>query len=104
MGAIYNSTPRDQWSWGGAAWNTGVGVATSYGAASLVKVIGPYTSGGWGVAVNRGFSNPFTLQSNAQQAARFNFSGFSPTTVHHRLNGTGFNQHSTYSSFFRGGR
>lgn len=91
-------------TWGGALGSTALGVASGYGVGSLVKVIGPYSSGGWGVAVNRGFSNPFTLQSNAQQAVRFNFNGFTPTTVHHRLNGTGFNRHSTYSSFFRGGR
>ena len=91
-------------TWGGALGHTALGVASGYGVGSLVKVVGPYSSGGWGVAVNRGFSNPFTLQSNAQQAARFNFSGITPTTVHHRLNGTGFNRHSTYGSFFRGGR
>ncbi len=100
LGTYLYNTPRDQWSLGGAAWNTAVGVASGYGVGSLVKVIGPYSSGGWGVAVNKGFSNPFTLQSNAQQAARFNFNGFTPTTVHHRLNGTGFNQHSTYGNFF----
>jgi hypothetical protein len=88
-------------TWGGALGSTALGVASGYGVGSLVKVIGPYSSGGWGIAVNRTFSNPFTLQSNAQQAVRFNFKGFSPTTVHHRLNGTGFNKHSTYSSFFR---
>lgn len=88
---------------GGALGSTALGVASGYGVGSLVKVIGPYSSGGWGIAVNRGFSNPFTLQSNAQQAVRFNFNGVTPTTVHHRLNGTGFNRHSTYGSFFRGG-
>ena len=104
LGTYLMDTPRDQWSLGGAALSTGIGVASGYGLGSLVKVIGPYSSGGWGIAVNRGFSNPFTLQSNAQQAVRFNFNGVTPTTVHHRLNGTGFNQHSTYGSFFRGGK
>lgn len=88
-------------TWGGALGSTALGVVSGYGVGSLVKVIGPYSSGGWGVAVNRGLSNPFRLQSNARQAVRFNFNGFKPTTVHHRLNGTGFNRHSTYSNFFR---
>nr|VFJ93540.1 MAG: hypothetical protein BECKLFY1418B_GA0070995_104714 [Candidatus Kentron sp. LFY] len=104
LGWYLITTPSNQWSLGGAALNTAIGVATSYGAGSLVKVIGPYKSGGWGIAVNKGLYNPFTLQKNAQQAARFNFRGVKPTTTHHRFNGTGFNKHSTYRSFFRLGR
>nr|VFJ95196.1 MAG: hypothetical protein BECKLFY1418A_GA0070994_104719 [Candidatus Kentron sp. LFY] len=104
LGWYLITTPSNQWSLGGAALNTAIGVATSYGAGSLVKVIGPYKSGGWGIAVNKGLYNPFTLQKNAQQAARFNFRGVKPTTTHHRFNGTGFNKHSTYRSFSRRGR
>lgn len=104
LGSYLLTTPQNQWNLQDAAIETGIGIVTSYGAGSLIKVVGPYKSGGWGIAVNKSPSNPFTLQKNSEQAVRFNFDGIKPTTVHHRLNGTGFNRHSTYQNFFRGGR
>lgn len=91
LGSYLYSTPSNQWSLGGAAVNTGLGVLGGYSAGVAgLRVLGLYrNTGGFGVALGRpGIMNPSQWYGNANQFGRIDF---------HR------NPHSSFVHTHRGG-